>query len=93
MAVPADRRVVVVTGANEGIGYHLLVALLNDGYRVAGLDVDGEHLRPLQEQYPDRVRFQQCDVTVDDDVQMAIDEVVDRWGQIDILGSVHVLQQ
>jgi len=82
---PSTGRRVVVTGANEGIGYHLLVALLNDGYRVAGLDVDGEQFRPLQERYPDRVRFQQCDVTVDDDVQAAIGEVIDRWGRIDIL--------
>jgi NAD(P)-dependent dehydrogenase (short-subunit alcohol dehydrogenase family) len=72
-------------GANEGIGYHRIVVLLNDGYRVAALDVDGQHHRPLQEQSPDRIRFQQCDVTVDDDVETAIDAVVDRWGRIDIL--------
>ena len=75
----------VVTGANEGIGHHVLVSLLEDGYRVAGLDVNGGHLRPLQETHPDRVRYFDCDVTVDGDVQAAVDGVLDEWGRIDIL--------
>ncbi|SFL28384.1 Short-chain dehydrogenase [Halogranum rubrum] len=78
-------RVVVLTGANEGIGYGMLTTLLEDGYRVAALDVDGEHVRPLQEASPDRVRFYDCDVTVDGDVETAIADVLDRWGAVDIL--------
>lgn len=78
-------RVVVVTGANEGIGYHTLTALLERGYRVAGLDVDGTNLRPLQDANPERVRFYECDVTVDDDVETAIASILDEWGQIDVL--------
>ena len=31
-------RVVVLTGANEGIGHGMLTALVENGYRVAGLD-------------------------------------------------------
>lgn len=80
-----EDRVVVVTGANAGIGYHLLTALLEDGYRVAGLDVDGERLRPLQEARPDRVRFYECDVTSDDDVRTATEGIIDRWGRIHVL--------
>lgn len=78
-------RVVVITGANEGIGYHMLTALLDDGYRVAGLDIDGDHVRSLRATYPDRVQFYECDVTVDDDVETAIEAILDEWGQIDIL--------
>ena len=85
MGLSEDGRVVVVTGANEGIGYHLLTALLEDGYRVAGLDVDGGRLRPLEESRPDRVEFHDCDVTSDDDVRAAVDGVVERWGRIDVL--------
>ena len=78
-------RTVVITGANEGIGYHLLTSLVEDGYRVAGLDIDGANIEPLQNNHPDRVRFVECDVTADDDVETAIEEVVTEWGPVDIL--------
>ena len=75
----------VVTGANEGIGYHLSRALLDDGYRVAGLDVEGGGFRSLESSHPGRARYHDCDVTSDDDVERAIDGVVDEWGRVDIL--------
>jgi NAD(P)-dependent dehydrogenase (short-subunit alcohol dehydrogenase family) len=81
----SEGRVVVVTGANGGIGYHLSAALVEDGYRVAGLDIEGERFRSLRETYPDRTRFYDCDVTADDEVRTAIDGVLDRWGRIDVL--------
>jgi len=76
---PPEGKRVVVTGANEGIGYHMLTALLERGHRVAGLDIDGENVRALQERYPRRVGFYECDVSVDGDVEDAIDEILDRW--------------
>ena len=85
MSAVEGPRTVVVTGANEGIGYHMLAALLEDGYRVAGLDVDGGNLRSLEDDSPDRVRYYECDVTSTEDVERAIDAVVDRWGRIDVL--------
>ncbi|WP_439027163.1 SDR family NAD(P)-dependent oxidoreductase [Haloarchaeobius sp. DT45] len=85
MSSSADRTVVVVTGANEGIGHHMVRTLLDDGYRVAGLDVDVTNLRPLQETHPDSLRYHECDVTSDEDVQTAIDAVIAEWGQIDVL--------
>ncbi len=81
----SEGRVVVVTGANGGIGYHLSAALIEDGYRVAGLDIEEERFRSLQETYPDRTRFYDCDVTADDEVRTAIDGILDRWGRIDVL--------
>ena len=81
----ARRRTVVITGANEGIGYHMLVSLVEDGYRVAGLDIDGGNLEPIENDHPEWVRFIKCDVTADDDVEAAIEEVVNEWGPIDIL--------
>ncbi|KTG10523.1 short-chain dehydrogenase [Haloprofundus marisrubri] len=63
----------------------MLTTLLEDGYRVACLDVNVENVEPLQENYPDRLLFYRCDVTADEDVETAIESVVDRWGRIDIL--------
>ncbi|MBX0296089.1 SDR family NAD(P)-dependent oxidoreductase [Haloarcula nitratireducens] len=85
MPTPEAERVVVVTGANEGIGYHLLRALYERGHRVAGLDIEVGNLRPLRESHPDRIRFYECDVTADADVERAIEGVLAEWGQIDIL--------
>ncbi|SIR22103.1 Short-chain dehydrogenase [Haladaptatus litoreus] len=85
MSTAEDGRVVVITGANEGIGYHMSTALLENGYRVAGLDVNGDNVQSLQETNPNRVQFHRCDVTVDEDVQAAVDEILDQWSRIDIL--------
>lgn len=58
-----DRPRVVLTGANRGIGFHMLSALVEYGYRVAGLDVDGANLASLEEARPESVRYVPCDVT------------------------------
>ncbi|MFH5800627.1 SDR family NAD(P)-dependent oxidoreductase [Haladaptatus sp. CMAA 1911] len=76
---------VVVTGANEGIGYHILATLVENGYRVAGLDISGEALQSLREAHPTRVRYYECDVTMDEDVETAISSVIEEWDRIDIL--------
>jgi NAD(P)-dependent dehydrogenase (short-subunit alcohol dehydrogenase family) len=78
-------RVVVITGANEGIGYHMLASLIEDGYRVAGLDIHGEHVQSLQNEHPGQVRYFECDVTADEDVETAIRSILDDWDQIDVL--------
>jgi NAD(P)-dependent dehydrogenase (short-subunit alcohol dehydrogenase family) len=85
MATASDGRVVVLTGANGGIGYHMLRTMVADGYRVAGLDIDGDNLEPLQETDPGQVRYYDCDVTDAEDVDAAVADVIDTWGRIDIL--------
>ena len=78
-------RVVVITGANEGIGYHILAALIENGYRVVGLDINGDAIESLQEAHPTSVRYYECDVTIDGNVETAIAGIIDEWGRIDIL--------
>ncbi|TQQ79334.1 SDR family NAD(P)-dependent oxidoreductase [Halonotius terrestris] len=80
-----ERRVVVLTGANEGIGYGMLTALVENGYRVAGLDVRGDAIESLQESHPETVRYYDCDVTADADVERVVREIIDEWGRIDVL--------
>lgn len=85
MATWSDERVVVLTGANAGIGYHLLTALINDGHLVAALDINGDNILTVRNDSPDHVAFYECDVSDSDDVQTAVTEVIDRWGRIDVL--------
>jgi NAD(P)-dependent dehydrogenase (short-subunit alcohol dehydrogenase family) len=77
--------VVVITGANNGIGFRMAQALLGDGYRVAGCDLGVENLAQLQAAYPERLLAQRCDVTDDVQVRAAVESAIQRWGQIDIL--------
>lgn len=76
---------VVVTGANEGIGYHLSSALVDDGYLVAGLDVDVTNFRAPADANPGRVRYLECDVRSDDNVEEAIGAGYDEWDLVDVL--------
>jgi len=80
-----DRPVILITGADNGIGFHLAASLLEEGYRVAGLDLSAENLAALQEMYPDRLLFRRCDVTDDAQVKAAVEAVAERWGRIDVL--------
>ena len=81
----SESKVVIVTGANEGIGHHLLRALVDDGYRVAGFDVATDALDAFAAHHPDRVRAVECDVRSDDDVDRAVEAVLAEWSRIDIL--------
>lgn len=69
--------VVVITGANAGIGLALARALNSDGFRVACLDLSGQNLLGL--------KFLQCDVTNEVQVEASVAAVLAEWGQIDIL--------
>ena len=74
--------VVIITGANNGIGFHMAAALLEERYRVAGFDLSGENLAALQETYPDQLLFYHCDVTDETQVKAAMEAVVEKWGRM-----------
>jgi NAD(P)-dependent dehydrogenase (short-subunit alcohol dehydrogenase family) len=69
--------VVVITGANSGIGLALAGALQAVGCRVAGLDLSGENLTGI--------KFLQCDVTDRAQVEASVAAILAEWGRIDIL--------
>lgn len=79
------KEVVVITGANNGIGYYLAKSLLEEGYYVAGLDLECEHLKDLQKSFYDTLLVCQTDVTRDVDIQRAIQSTLQKWNKIDIL--------
>lgn len=73
--MPGD--VVVITGANSGIGLALARSLQSPGFRVAALDLSGENLAGI--------KFLACDVTDRAQVQASVADILAAWGQIDIL--------
>ena len=79
------RNVVIVTGANNGIGLSMTRTLLDDGCCVAALDIADENLVPLQSIYPERLLVHICDVTENEQVKDTVSLIVEKWGQVDVL--------
>lgn len=79
--------VAIVTGAARGIGLATAKRFLDNGYRVALLDIDSGTLdKATQTLAPaERVLSLVCDVSHAGQVQDAVDAVLARFGQIDSL--------
>ncbi len=73
----------VVTGGASGIGLAVTERLLDDGWPVAVLDADAEALAAAEEAFAqENAIFVAADVTDEDQLGEAFDEVVDRLGLI-----------
>ncbi|WP_217588178.1 3-hydroxybutyrate dehydrogenase [Lentibacillus saliphilus] len=81
-------KVVFITGAASGIGYGIGRAFLYNGAKVVFSDVDGEKVREKVEDFRthnyDCLGIQ-CDVTVESELQAAINQTVAKYGTVDIL--------
>ena len=82
----AGPRVAIVTGAANGIGLSIARRLLNDGWRVAAVDVAA---RKLTDAYRGRadVELIAADVALEADVKRTLARVVKRFGRLDGLVS------
>ncbi|PZF86143.1 oxidoreductase [Jiangella anatolica] len=75
-----NRPVALVTGASSGIGKETARALVAAGFEVAGTGRDTARLTPL-----DGVTFLDLDVASDASVTAAVQQVIERFGRIDVL--------
>jgi NAD(P)-dependent dehydrogenase (short-subunit alcohol dehydrogenase family) len=89
MAVSAESKVALITGAARGIGAATVRTFLKEGYQVVGIDVldeaEAELLRdgPL----PD-CQYVRCDVADETAVAGLVGMVVERYGRIDVLANI-----
>lgn len=81
MSNPAAK-VAIVTGAARGIGLATAGRFLDEGWRVALLDIDGDAL--AEDPLPGSLTIA-CDVADPGQVQNAIAQVVEQFGRIDAL--------
>jgi NAD(P)-dependent dehydrogenase (short-subunit alcohol dehydrogenase family) len=74
------RPVALVTGASSGIGKAAALALAEAGFEVVGTSRDAGKVAPV-----DGVRFLDLDVASEESVHAAVEQVIDRFGRIDVL--------
>jgi 3-oxoacyl-[acyl-carrier protein] reductase len=77
--------VAVVTGAGQGIGASFARKLHELGYAVALLDVNRSRVQQIAEELHERALAVVVDVSDVDQVRAAREEVVQRFGRVDVL--------
>ena len=80
-----DGKVAVITGAASGIGAITAEKFVAHGARVVLGDIQETEGEALAEKLGDAVRFQRCDVTVEDDVAGLVRTAVDHFGRLDVM--------
>lgn len=84
-------QVAVVVGAAHGIGKAIAERLGREGARVVALDLDTDAMETTirgMESEGSTVRSLACDIRKSEQVQAAVKQVVDWYGQIDILMQI-----
>jgi NAD(P)-dependent dehydrogenase (short-subunit alcohol dehydrogenase family) len=76
----ANRPVALVTGASSGIGKAATLALVRAGFDVVGTSRNASRVTP-----GGGVTFLDLDVTSDESVTTAVQQVIERFGRIDVL--------
>ena len=84
-------RVVVTTGAAGGIGKAVAKRFYDEGAKVVMLDLRKEWVDAAAAELaldPERVLALGLDITDEDSVREVVDQVLERWGRIDVLNNL-----
>lgn len=91
-------RIAVVTGASSGLGYAYAKALAGNGAKVAAMARRVDRLEKLRKEIEaegGECLPVACDVSDEQQVVAAVQEVIDHWGRVDILinnaGAIKVI--
>jgi len=87
-------RVMLITGAAQGIGFQIAKDFAAAGAKIVLTDISEDKIKDAVATIGDNVIGIKCDVTSEKDIQNAIDATIEHFGRIDILvnnaGMQHV---
>ena len=82
-------QVAIVTGASGGLGVQMAKALANQGCNIVVMARRQEKIdavaAEIAEEFGVKTLAIKCDITDTENVNAAIDEVIEKWGRIDIV--------
>ncbi|PIC85263.1 3-hydroxybutyrate dehydrogenase [Sporosarcina sp. P20a] len=78
-------KVLLITGAAQGIGFEISKAFAEAGAIVVLTDLNEEKVKEAAVTLGGSAIGLKCDVTIEQDIQQAIDETISHFGRIDIL--------
>jgi len=78
-------KVAVITGASSGIGEATVIALVQEGVKVAAVARRKDRLDELAKQYKGLVLPIEADISDEDQIKKAISQTIKHWGRVDIL--------
>ena len=85
MAGRLDGKVALITGAASGIGLGTVELFLEEGAKVVAADMQDAKGAQLEARFEGRLAYVHCDVTVEADLERAVETAVARFGGLDIL--------
>jgi NAD(P)-dependent dehydrogenase (short-subunit alcohol dehydrogenase family) len=85
MNLNLDGKIALVTGAGRGIGARISAKLVEEGCSVYVTDVDAESAKVSAAAIGLAAHAMRIDVTNPSDIQLRVEEIVERHGRIDIL--------
>lgn len=75
---------IVITGANQGIGYYFVEQALKNGNKVAVLDIETDNLESLEQSFSDKLFYYKANVCDEMQVRTAITDIIKKFQRIDI---------
>lgn len=88
MNISLEGKVVLVTGGSEGIGEGIARLAAESGAKVAILSRDEDEMQSVVDEINSQhgeAMWVAADVTKEDEVNHAVERVVQQWGQLDVL--------
>lgn len=76
---------IIITGANQGIGYYFTEQALKNGNKVAVLDLETDNLEILERSYPNRLLYYKTDVCKEMQIRTAIADIIEKFQKVDIV--------